>query len=79
MTSDWADAALCLGMSDADEVFFGRRGNAAALPICAACVVRVECLDAALVEESGLSNREHIHGVRGGLLPRERARLLGYR
>jgi len=37
-------------------------------PVCLGCPVRLECLRAAVVEETG-----YRHGFRGGLTPQERA------
>lgn len=42
--------------------------------LCAGCPVRRACLDAALIEESGLSDRSR-YLVRGGYTPKERAKL----
>ena len=75
----WADDAACIdlptdlffqpdGSRIADDVYYGvpRR-------VCVGCPVRESCLDAAMVEESGGS--DYRYGMRGGMTPRERARL----
>lgn len=70
----WARRAAC---RDAPiEVFFAGPGSSwrEARRLCDGCPVRLECLDAALVEERG-ANRSQRHGFRGGETPGERARL----
>ncbi|MYR93060.1 MULTISPECIES: WhiB family transcriptional regulator [unclassified Streptomyces] len=43
--------------------------------VCARCVVRVECLSTALIEEEG-TGRDYRFGVRGGLTGLDRAYLV---
>lgn len=68
MTPAWMERARCL---DADpELFFPAKGGSAdpAKAVCAACPVRVPCLDYALDHGERL-------GVWGGTTPRERREL----
>jgi WhiB family redox-sensing transcriptional regulator len=64
----WQDQASCLGMDP--DLFFPERGASTrdAKAICAACPVRVECL------EFALSNGEKF-GIWGGMSERERRRV----
>lgn len=67
---DWRERAKCLGVSP--ELFYAERGEkdafAAGRAVCAACPVREECLQFALV------NNERF-GMWGGKSPRERQQL----
>lgn len=65
--SHWTDRALCAKLADFDPDDY-----ATARPVCAACPVRQECLDAAMEEERGLG-QHHRGSIRGGLSPVERA------
>jgi WhiB family redox-sensing transcriptional regulator len=64
----WMDQAKCRGVSP--DSFYPERGEptAPAKAICMGCVVRLECLELALV------NGEK-HGIWGGLSERERRRI----
>jgi WhiB family redox-sensing transcriptional regulator len=66
---DWVDRAACAGM-DSDLWFLddhtGSYGEARA--VCAACPVRVDCLDYAVENRIG-------HGLWGGLNPVQRRQL----
>ncbi|MFE5996724.1 WhiB family transcriptional regulator [Streptomyces sp. NPDC056454] len=53
----------------------GKEATKAAQQVCNRCVVRVECLTAALVEEDG-KGRDYRFGVRGGLTGLDRAYLV---
>jgi WhiB family redox-sensing transcriptional regulator len=66
----WMSDALCRERPDVS--FFPKRGEdaSAAKAVCAACLVRAECLDFAMRRDDLGS-----HGVWGGTSPRERARL----
>ena len=69
----WADQALC-AQSDPDA-WFPDQGRTAAIArrICAACPVRLQCLDHALAGADtwgGITT-----GIWGGTTPRERAAL----
>jgi WhiB family redox-sensing transcriptional regulator len=69
----WAEQALC-AQADADA-WFPDKGRQAVMAkrICAACPVRVQCLDYALAGAdtwSGIAT-----GIWGGTTPRERALL----
>ncbi|MFE7077887.1 WhiB family transcriptional regulator [Streptomyces sp. NPDC057620] len=63
----WRTRALCV-QTDPD-LFFPQPGDkqatAAAKEICAACPVRVACLEAALAEEGGRTAASRF-GIRGG-------------
>lgn len=73
----WIAEALCAqpDMAAFRDLFFpnpGEKGKAAeAKRICAACPVRVACLEDALAEEGGRGH-ESRHGIRGGMGPRGR-------
>lgn len=69
--SHWTDRALCAKLTDFDPEDY-----ATARPVCAACPVRQECLDAAMAEERGLSVSFRA-GIRGGLGPHERTAIKG--
>lgn len=79
--SDWHRHAACAGTDP--ELWFPAFGESAhdnprvlaAKAICGRCPVARECLVAALREERDLSHKLR-HGIRGGLMPRERARLV---
>ncbi len=64
----WQDAANCLGVDP--DLFFPERGASTreAKEVCRGCVVRLQCLEFALV------NGEKF-GIWGGLSERERRRL----
>ena len=67
--------AACRGMDT--DLFYPPRGAAAAqeaLDACAVCVVRQACLDAAMGEEGTAGSQRY--GVRGGLTPEGRSKLL---
>jgi WhiB family redox-sensing transcriptional regulator len=69
----WLDRAACAGVDSA--VFYPEAGGTArrARRICAACPVRIDCLQYALdVENDSLRGR---HGVWGGLTALERVKL----
>lgn len=53
---------------------FDTNSKATALALCAGCPVRQECLEAALAEEGTLRGRNR-YLVRGGLTPKQRAKL----
>lgn len=65
---DWQDEANCLGVDP--DLFFPERGASTreAKEVCRGCVVRLDCLEYALV------NGEKF-GIWGGLSERERRRL----
>lgn len=71
---DWRTEALCArpDMAAYRELFFptpGEKGKAlAAKQICAACPVRLACLEDALAVEGGCGHEKR-HGIRGGLSP----------
>jgi Transcription factor WhiB len=71
--SDWRERAACRGR-DPTWWFGSPFEQAVALRVCASCPVRIECLYAALVEEDGLRAAERF-GVRGGMVPDQRARM----
>lgn len=66
--ANWQDAANCLGVDP--DLFFPERGASTreAKEVCRGCVVRLDCLEYALV------NGEKF-GIWGGLSERERRRL----
>lgn len=75
----WWQVAACRGMDT--ELFFlpssaSDAETALARGACAACRVSAECLAAAM-EEEGRRGEESRFGLRGGLTPRQRARLYG--
>jgi WhiB family redox-sensing transcriptional regulator len=67
-TGNWQDEANCLGVDP--DLFFPERGASTreAKEVCRGCVVRLDCLEYALV------NGEKF-GIWGGLSERERRRL----
>ena len=65
---DWTIAAACRGM-DPDELFVQGAAQNRAKTVCAACLVRTECL------ADALDNRVEF-GVWGGMTERERRALL---
>ena len=67
-TAGWQDEANCLGVDP--DLFFPERGASTreAKEVCRGCVVRLDCLEYALV------NGEKF-GIWGGLSERERRRL----
>lgn len=76
---DWRERASCTQVPIAgdDDPWFPEGQNpqwAPARRVCQACPVRLECLDAALVEEYG-RGRSSRDGMRGALTPTERWRL----
>ena len=75
----WEDRAACAGLDPRtmDAIFYpyadaGPDAYGAARTFCDRCPVRVECLEAALVEES--QPGAMAFGMRGGLRPKERDR-----
>ncbi|WP_338693061.1 WhiB family transcriptional regulator [Streptomyces sp. Q6] len=64
----WWEAAACR-TADPEELFVEGAAQSGAKRICAACVVRTECLSHALDERIE-------HGVWGGMTERERRALL---
>lgn len=66
--ANWQDQANCLGVDP--DLFFPEQGEStlAAREVCRGCVVRMDCLEYALV------NGEKF-GIWGGLSERERRRL----
>lgn len=74
MSDIWIESAAC---ADKDpDLFFPSTGKSErpAKRICATCPVRVECLEAAMVEEAGII-LSYRFGVRGGYGPRDRFKL----
>lgn len=80
MKEHWCDHAACLGTML--ELWFGPEGYAEpkdqarwrqrrATEVCATCPVRTDCLAEELIRPIGEQ-----HGIRGGLTPRGRERLL---
>jgi hypothetical protein len=67
----WHRYARCKGRLD---LFFARDelSRRIAVKVCEGCGVRRECLAAAMSEEADAERR---YGIRGGLLPAERAAL----
>jgi WhiB family redox-sensing transcriptional regulator len=69
----WRESAVCAGVDP--ELFFPAKGDAYAASrarrICAACPVRMECLEDALQREAGRGFQSR-HGIVGGLGPRKR-------
>jgi len=67
-TPGWRDQAPCVG----DYLFDAESGADAqmAARICHGCPVALDCLEAALSEETGDSNNRS--GIRGGLTPKQR-------
>lgn len=72
----WHDLALCreIGPEWFDTYPWVRGSVHIARRICRECPVQVECLEAALAEEVGLT-RDHRQGVRADTLPATRARM----
>jgi transcription factor WhiB len=72
---NWRDHAACIGKGN---IFLPRDEHHAPTTepkkICAACPVRLPCLEAAMKEE-GTADQFRRAGVRGGLTPAERAAL----
>ena len=72
----WRHEAACRDM-DSELFFPTKRGHDAdyrlPLSICRSCVVRQACLADALKTETTAGG---MHGMRGGLTPEERARLV---
>ena len=69
----YSDRALCRGADT--NLFFNLanpRDTAYARSICGLCVIRQECLERALEEEHGTPG----FGIRGGLTPKERKKLM---
>lgn len=74
---EWTIEAICAQV-DLD-LFFPEKGGSTrdAKEICAACPVRLKCLDYALEQEAHLAgSRGSIHGIWGGLSPQERMKLI---
>ena len=73
---DWVLSAACAGVDP--ELFFPAKGDAYAAKqarrVCAACPVRMECLEDALHRESGLGEHSR-HGIAGGIGARQRYRI----
>lgn len=71
--TDWRQFAACL--TEDPELFYPKPGNSrgieAAKRICRSCLVRADCLEAALADEGGRS-KDGRYGVRGGLTGDER-------
>ena len=71
----WWSQAVCRGSGTA--TFFDVRGRpnhtAAAIEVCNGCPVRVDCLDAALAEETRVN---FVYGVRGGRTAAQRQTML---
>lgn len=65
----WAVEGTCSTVGDPDSWFVSGAGQHAAVPICLACPVRLDCLAFAL------DNRE-VWGVWGGMTERARRKLL---
>lgn len=78
LTADWRDAAACAGAET--DVFFPHPKSGSdyreALAFCGRCPVADACLTDALLMERNNSDR---HGMRGGLTPEQRARLVKHR
>jgi len=77
-TDDWRERAACqYHLSDFDATFDNRSSGVhthqSARQVCHSCPVMRACLDDALATEQASGTR---HGMRGGLLPRERSRLV---
>lgn len=69
-SSSWRLRALCRGAADLFDVESGPKARQAK-SYCSRCPVKQGCLEAAMAEEVGDSNRRA--GIRGGLNPKERA------
>jgi WhiB family transcriptional regulator, redox-sensing transcriptional regulator len=71
----WWDHAACQGRDV--EFFFAPGHNPGVKQVCASCPVRRECLaDALESEKADYIAVGRLYGVRGGLLPVERIRML---
>ena len=68
-SSSWRLRALCRGAADLFDAESGPKARQAKR-YCLRCPVQSPCLEAALAEEVGDSNRRA--GIRGGLNPKER-------
>lgn len=70
---DWRDDSACRDIND--DTFFPKPGDTdgteKAKAICARCLVRRTCLEAALAEEGGRT-KDNRFGVRGGLTHNQR-------
>ena len=68
MTHNWRDKAACKGVDP--DLFFPQRGDSIreAKEVCQGCVVRLDCLEYALVNGENL-------GIWGGYSERERRRM----
>lgn len=71
---EWTKQALCLDRTREFDDPDARTFHLTVKPLCEACPVRDICLSSAL-EEEGDEGPAFRAGVRGGLRPRERARL----
>jgi WhiB family redox-sensing transcriptional regulator len=73
VVSDWRQFAACL--TEDPEKFYPTPGDepgiAAAKRVCRSCLVRADCLEAALADEGGRS-KDGRHGVRGQMTGDER-------
>jgi WhiB family redox-sensing transcriptional regulator len=75
--SRWQQEAACRTVHDPDLFFPGKSDTGeAAKQVCAGCPVLSQCLEFALAT---MPHPREDHGVYGGLLPAERARLRGGR
>lgn len=85
--ADWTLDAECTRPGTDPEVFYPSRGgpqtDRVALAICAACTVREVCLEDAIAYETGdvaaEEIRPEVHGVRGGMVSKDRRRLIQQR
>jgi len=75
MASPWWMRALCAEVGP--EVFFpeAEGDRAAALRLCRFCPVQKECFEDLIPDEAGRT-RANLTGIRAGLTPHERHRLL---
>lgn len=72
---NWRAAAAC--GTDPDAMFpdpGNKAGTSAAKAVCAACPVRLVCLDHAMADEGG-KTKDRRHGILGGLTPSQRYHL----
>lgn len=71
--SDWRQFAAC--RDEDPELFYPKPGNTRGINqakrVCASCLVRTDCLEAALTDEGGRS-RDGRYGVRGQMTGDER-------